>query len=437
LCSNENPSSGKALSLFSDETNRASTAILNVATIFIHGTLAITLLGICLYKFPVATLIGLVLLAFCYLPLKIYEKRSSNKGIFLSEEWEKTNRVLTEGIRNNFYLKIIGMVDDEVRRAQRYLSNYLDKYKKAFMLIALRSSLPSLFGIFILVTIAFMHQNFQLFGQEFKFLEFFYIFLRYTQAISQTITSLGDFKINAESVHRLNDWLIRNPEKVPKIKTRGMLNSPIFSMNVDNISFSYENKRLLENINIKLVRGDVLTIKGKSGTGKSTLLQLLLGLIKPHQGNVTIAGYNIQMIRDEIIDEIAYVGPHAFMVEGTIKENLLYGNQRTIDDEEMREALELSILTEVISNLPHGLETELNEMGSSLSTGLKQRLMIARAILRKPQIIIFDEGTANLDDQTELQFVSKYRKLAGNLISIVVTHKNTFDSLATQNITLK
>jgi ABC-type multidrug transport system fused ATPase/permease subunit len=430
------PSSGKVISLFSDETTRASTAILNMATIFIQISLAITLLVLSLVNFPVATVLSLALLILCYAPLKFFERRVSNEGLRLSEEWEKTNYVLTEGIRNNHYLRIIGMVEDEIKRAQNYLSRYFLKYKKAFILISLRTSVPSLFAIFILISIAYAHQDLSFFGTKFQFLEFFYLFLRFTQSISQTVTSIGDFKINSESTERLTEWLDHN-RLLAEIPAGNLNFEPsTFTLHVKDLCFSHNNKKLLDQVNFDLNEGDVLVIRGESGSGKSTLIHLLLGLLKPEQGEINYCGRKLHEIKKDLIQKISYVGPHAFTIEGSIKENILYGNQRKVSNKDIEEALDVSVLSKFIEELPHGIETSINEIGSRLSTGQKQRMMIARALLRRPKIIIFDEGTANLDDTTEAQLIKNLRPFLKDKISIFVTHKDSFKPLATKQITL-
>lgn len=430
-------STGKILSLFSDEINRASTSILNLAMFLIQAMMGIGLLCICLINFPYPTTIGLLMLFAFYIPLKFFERKVSKTGYFLSEEWEKTNFILSEGIRNNFYLRVIGKIDNEIQRASDSLQNYLGIFKNAFRLIAVRSATPSFLGVFIIVTIAYTQKTYSSFGENFRFIEFFYLFLRFTQSVSQSVSTYGEFKINIESAHRLNDWLGSHEHEIFSKQTIPPKEIPApDELSVEGLSHKYDDKFLFENISFNLKKGDVLVITGESGVGKSTLLSLLLGIISPTKGKIAYGGTDLQEIKMSLLPHISYVGPHPFLLEGTIKDNLLYGVHSPVSDVEIRQALKICCLEDMIASLPQGLATLLNEIASTLSTGQKQRLMIARGLLRKPRVLIMDEATANLDHQTEKQLLGNLRSVISDRICIFVTHKELFNELATVRLKL-
>lgn len=431
-------SSGKILSLFSDETARSSNSILNLSSLFIQIALSLTLLIFSLANFPQATLIGLFLLIVFSLPLRLFEKSISKTGLKLSEEWERTNYILTEGIRNNFYLRVIGKVRSEVTRAGASLENYFQVFRRAFFLISFKAAVPSFLGILILVIIAYLYKEHKLFSDNFSFIGFFYLFLRFTQASSQAVTLLSEFKINVESTKRLSKWLDQQTSPVIADAHPWPFNkSEPLSLKLEKLCFSYDKQTLFEKLSLELKKGEPLVITGESGVGKSTLLSLILGLLRPTAGAIYINEKSLPELRESLPSVTSYIGPHPYLVEGTLKDNLLYGVEQNCSEDEILKVLEKVQLRSLFEGLSDGLSTKMNEIGSNLSTGQKQRLMIARAILRNPQIVIMDEATANLDQATEAELIKNLEEFFAGRVSIIVTHKETFARIARHRLDLK
>lgn len=431
-------SSSKILALFSEETNRAGVSILNLSSLITHFTLGAILIIFCLITFTKATLIGIGLLIILGLPYRVFEKKIAKTGIQLSEEWERTNNVLVEGIRNNFYLKVIGRIDQEISMASKALYQHLSLFKKVFLLISTKISAPSFIGVIVLTTIGYIQHKYTLFGEDLRLLEFFYLFIRFTQSASTTGGLFSDFSLNVESTKRLRKWYDQNPIIISKINEEKIsFNSPL-ELKIKDLSFGYDSKHLFQKLNLNLKTGDVLTIMGESGAGKSTLLALILGLIKPSTGEILLNNSSVFESQSSLTSLISYVGPHPFIIEGTIFDNLNYGSDKlTAHDPVIFKALEAACLKDFIINLPQGLNTRINEIGSQISTGQKQRLMIARALLRNPKILIMDEATANLDQQTESELIENLKAYLPELITIIVTHKNVFGPITTQNLILR
>jgi len=432
-----NPSSSTTLALFSEETNRASNSVLNLASALTQLTLSGILFLFCLLSFPMATIVGTLGLFILVIPYRMLDKRLAKTGIRLSEEWEKTNSVLVEGIRNNFYLKVIGKIEDEKVRASKSLARYLELFKKVFFQISFKTSAPAFIGILILVSIAFFQHKFQAFGKNFALLEFFYLFLRFTQATASAGSLVADFKINVESSRRIGKWYestqdLRKPQNQQKIH----LQDPL-QFRISDLTFSYGSHDFFKQLKLDLNPGDVLTVTGESGAGKSTFIALLLGLIKPTSGNILLNGREVFEIQPSMTSFVSYVGPHPFIIEGTILENLNYGsNDRSFTEEEAYTALEAACLKDFVSTLPQKLNTPVNETGSKMSTGQKQRLMVARALLRKPKLLIMDEATANLDLVTEKDLINNLKVYLPNIITVIVTHKDVFNVISTKALPL-
>jgi ABC-type multidrug transport system fused ATPase/permease subunit len=159
----------------------------------------------------------------------------------------------------------------------------------------------------------------------------------------------------------------------------------------------------------------------------------MLGLKTPITGTITVNDENIILLKDRLTPRIGYVGPEPYLIPASVKENLLYGNQNLVSDLEIWNALELAHISKDVRNLEGGLNEVLNEY-TQLSTGQKQRLSIARALLRNPEILILDEATANLDKETESEIIKSFNGIMKNKFTIIISHKDSFEDIATQKI---
>lgn len=183
-----------------------------------------------------------------------------------------------------------------------------------------------------------------------------------------------------------------------------------------------------------------LVILGPSGAGKSTLLQLMLGVSTPSSGQVIIESggkkNKIEELRPAILNSFGYVGPDPFIIEGTIYDNLVYGLYRIPTKDELNEAIELA-QCQFVYSMKNDLNHHLTEQGTGLSAGQKQRLSLARALLRHPKALFLDEATSNLDRETEAKLIKSLEKLKGRTTLIVVTHREALLALADQTLRLE
>ena len=176
-------------------------------------------------------------------------------------------------------------------------------------------------------------------------------------------------------------------------------------------------------------------IQGPSGTGKSTLLYTLLGLYFPSAGEVLWNGFRIERLPLESFrGKIGYVGPEAFLKEGTIYDNLCYGLSRIPSNEELIEAATKADCIDFINESKQRWETVILENGVGLSAGQKQRLGFARAYLRKPKILVLDEATSNLDAETETRIVDNLRRIKSEMIIIAASHRDKILEIADQRV---
>ncbi|WP_226670481.1 ABC transporter ATP-binding protein [Metabacillus litoralis] len=191
------------------------------------------------------------------------------------------------------------------------------------------------------------------------------------------------------------------------------------------INFSYQsnNSFNINNLNIKIPPKKVTAIVGESGAGKSTVIDLLLGLLKPHSGDI--------LVDDIVIDQerltqwrslVGYVPQDTFLLHTTIKENLHRFNPE-VSEEEMWNALHLASAKKFIEQLPEGLDTVIGDKGIKLSGGERQRLILARAILRKPLLLVLDEATSALDNENEWKIKQSIEQLRDKMTIVLVAHR--------------
>lgn len=197
------------------------------------------------------------------------------------------------------------------------------------------------------------------------------------------------------------------------------------TLSVSDLGFSYEkDKPILKNINFKAEPNTVIAFAGPSGGGKSTLFSLIERFYRPDQGQIMIGKHDISLISlDSWRRQIGLVGQNSAVMPGTIRENLLYGLDHDVDEEQIWQALKMAYADGFVKEMENGLETEIGERGIKLSGGQRQRIAIARAFLRDPKILMLDEATASLDSESEAMVQKALGKLMKNRTTLVIAHR--------------
>lgn len=188
------------------------------------------------------------------------------------------------------------------------------------------------------------------------------------------------------------------------------------------MSFSYDERDTLSNINIDVKKGEYIAVIGKSGSGKSTLAKLLLGFYSAESGNIKLFGNSSrELSMNEWRSMISYVSQNPILFDGSVRENILYARQNATE-KMIIEAAQKAGAHELIMGLEGGYDYHVGENGSNLSGGQKQRIALARAILKDAEIIIIDEGTSALDKDSEAIVQSSINSLKGKWTIIQIIH---------------
>ncbi len=230
-----------------------------------------------------------------------------------------------------------------------------------------------------------------------------------------------DLKVAQGAMKRISEISAEEEEDYEKGESLLSIDEDI---HLENLSFSYEEKKVLDQVSFDIKKGGHTAIVGLSGAGKTTILNLLERFYKPDEGSIRmgekeIDDFSLKSWRDQI----GYVTQDAWIMEGSVRENLTYALEEELSDEALMEKLEELGLASLIEELSEGLDTQAGEEGSMLSGGQRQRICVARTLLKEPQFLLLDEVTANLDALTEQSITSALKKKKGQQTLLSIAHK--------------
>mgnify|MGYP000924129410 FL=1 len=200
------------------------------------------------------------------------------------------------------------------------------------------------------------------------------------------------------------------------------------SIQISEVYFQYPHteRKILDGISLDFPKGAFVGVTGASGAGKTTFIDILLGLMKPDQGKIEVDGQDIWKNIDGWRNMLAYVPQSIYLIDGSIRENIALGiSEDRIDDDHIERVLRMAELDTFVKELPDGVETEVGERGVKLSGGQRQRIGIARALYLNPQILVLDEATSALDSETEQNITDTILKLKGQITIIAVAHRTS------------
>tara|TARA_Y100000389_G_C17469052_1_gene528587 strand:- start:6268 stop:8007 length:1740 start_codon:yes stop_codon:yes gene_type:complete len=198
------------------------------------------------------------------------------------------------------------------------------------------------------------------------------------------------------------------------------------SINFRNVYFSYPGRaEILKNINLTITKNSIIGIKGETGSGKSTLIKLLMKLLDPSKGNVDVDGVNMNTLGKNWQTKIGYIPQNFYILDDTILENIIFSEDESkFEIDKINSILKFCKLYDVVNNLPKKLNTIVGPSGKQLSGGQAQRLAIARALYQDKDILIFDEATNALDENTESEILKKINNLKNTKTIIIISHNN-------------
>ena len=247
-----------------------------------------------------------------------------------------------------------------------------------------------------------------------------------TQRFLWPFTRLGEtidlFERSMASTRRILE-LLETTFKIKNSDDPKIMNALNENIVLENVEFGYEDKTVFKNLNLEINKEDFIGIAGQTGSGKTTLIKLLFRFYEIKNGEIKIDGTNINNIDiASLRSNIGLVNQEIFLFDGTIRENICYPNT-DIDDSLLMEVAQSSQCIEFIEKLDNGFDTIVGERGQKLSVGQKQRIGIARALYKKPEILIFDEATSAVDNETEYLIQKALKEISKSCTTIVIAHR--------------
>lgn len=412
------------------ETQKAATGILKINELFISLGMAISYTLVIFTADPIVALFsflifGTLFFMFSYLG-KIKLAEYGRKELSLNQE---TNAVASENISAMRQVRTFS-IEEKINST---LNNYLNKLTNLAIRYELIKALPRalveilIFSILIFAIILIDKHN----SIELKsYVPVLSVFVITSQRLIGQFNMLVTAKFSFDfykPTFQLIDSLVQQSHtyhsknlKKNRIDINGINSDIVF----DNVSFYYEKgKTIVKDMSITFKKGQITAIYGDSGSGKSTIADLILGLYQPTKGFIQLNQHNLIDI-DETSwrNRIGFISQDNYLFHDSIFENIKVGNPSATMDEVII-SLQRAQAYEFVNNLPNGFETKVGDRGMLLSGGQKQRIAIARAMIRDPDILIFDEATSALDIDTEIRLMDTIYNLSKDKTVIIITHK--------------
>ena len=284
--------------------------------------------------------------------------------------------------------------------------------------------------LFLGASIMFNENNTDLIAQLSTFCVAAFKILPGVNAISQYVNTIIFGKAAVDLVYNDIKEIEELEKKNAKLREEAGKNGSevVFedSIKAEGVSFRYEEATtdVFSGVNLEIKKGHSTAFIGPSGGGKTTMVDILLGLLDPTEGKVTVDGRNIKDTKSYWYKHLGYIPQNIYLTDDTIRKNVEFGiDEKEIDDKKVWQALEEAQLDDFVKGLPDGLDTKVGERGSRISGGQRQRIGIARALYRNPEVLVFDEATSALDTETEKEVMKAVDSLHGSKTIIMIAHR--------------
>ncbi len=414
------------MNLIITETQRLSGQVLMpLADILSRIVILLFLIILLFFLVPLNILlfIGLLMLFYIFLFYLIKEKINKNNKI-LSKKNQHLIKI-TNDVSNSFReIKIYGLENKFLNKIFEVISNIQKiKFFSTFISISPRFILEILIFSVIFIYFITLGENF-----DEKYLSLLavlgYSFFKILPTIQGVFTQTVVYNSHKNSVNeifnKLENSKLHNKNYLDE-KSFFKKNETIKNIKLSNIEFSFESKKIFQNLNLEISRGEKIGIVGPTGSGKSTLINILLGILKSNSGKISINDQNINSdnLLNEMKNFVAIIPQTASVLEDTISNNIILGD--IYDQKKLDEILEKSLVSKFVDNKNLSINDNIHGSTQNLSGGQIQRILIARALYKQPKVLIIDEGFNQLDNETEKQILDRILEIK-DLIIIFVYH---------------
>lgn len=427
--------SGEMIRIIKTDTAIAFSSLTTLLALFTELVVSVMLLGAVLFIAPVVTIVVALIMMILLLVINAIIKPAIRKAAF-------DNQNAQAGINKWLLQSLQGIKDVKVTGKEEF---FYDNYRK-YGIINVRASriyqtlvlVPRFLieavcmaAVFIVVAIM-LYRGVELESVIPILTTVAMAAIRLLPSVNRMSSAIGTIAFNEPSLDKAMenlDYLSdKSKEHTSNKSSLDKSDLPILSKDLKfkNISYRYpdSNSYILNEANFIINKGEAIGIVGTSGAGKTTTMDLVLGLLKPETGKILVDDVDINVDINKWIAQIGYIPQMIFMLDDTIRANVAFGEDLSqVKDEDVWKALDEAALSDYVKTLPAGLDTQIGERGVRLSGGQRQRIGIARALYRNPSVLIFDEATSALDNDTENSIMESINQLQGNKTMIIIAHR--------------
>lgn len=402
--------------------NLASQIFVSLLTILLNIAVSF---GVVIFKSRTVFLFFICTIPVSVLIMTAFKGKIKSHNTEFRKEMEETSAKVMEMVEMIPVTKAHALEDRETEKMERQLKKVAEKGLRLDMIQTYFSSISwvvfQVFQVFCLIFTAYMAWRGRIGVGDITLYQTY--FTSIVAQVASVVTLLPVIAKGLESVDSIGDILCANDvednrkkKKVTDVRGR---------IDFRNVTFAYKGEAdpVLERLNLSIHPGETVAFVGGSGSGKSTILNLVIGFLTPQSGKVEIDGQDLKDLDLKSYREhIAVVPQESILFTGTIAENITYGSD-DISQEKLQQCIKAANLEEVIQKLPAGGETMITEHGNNLSGGQRQRISIARAFVRDPAILILDEATSALDSASEKKIQDSVAQLVKGRTTLIVAHR--------------
>ena len=423
----ENKHTGKYISNLTYDVNMITNLLSNtLLNLFKDSLTLIGLLSVMFFQNWKLSLIALIMIPFASITARTLGKRMRKVSTEAQEKSGYLTKYLIEIFKNHKLIKIFQRENYENTRADKYIEELKEKSKKiAIVYVRTAPIMETMTGIIIAILIFYSGKL--IFNDELGINNFF-SFLAAMMLAYQPVRALATLNIGINqgiSAAKRILPIIDNEQTILDKKQSKDVEITKGKIEFKNVNFKYESKSeiVLKSLNLSIEGGKMSSLVGHSGAGKSTILNLIPRFYDVYSGDIILDGNSIYNLKIKSLrDNISLVSQDTTLFDDTVRNNILYANPEA-NDEDIDKATELSFAKDFIEQLPKKYDTIIGENGVTLSGGEKQRLSIARAMLKKSKIVLLDEATSSLDSETENKIQEAINYLTKDRTTLVIAHR--------------